>query len=446
MVIKTEPNSEIHYWGAGKDEINSYSLGKKDSTDAQGYMIYQVELSEPKILAINALKNSMAFYLSPGSRDTVTITKDTVMLVGNNEAYNRCLQAVDTYQKYCDQILYTRHELKSVQTPEELKEKYGIHYAQAADVIQKSGLPAAFVEEQMTHLDYISRLIVAYITIYSVRDKTEEWKAEFKKVIEMPWSGDAMRSYRGIGKIAQQLPPMKFLMLENGNPNDIKDPYRFMFDECKELFEGKALERVWATFIFQDILNKNYTEVFIELFEEFKQQYPNSPYLSTLQPGMEETMRFHQAEFDENLYHLLPCDSTMTSISEALKPLRGKVTYVDVWATWCGPCKEIFSHVPAFKELAKELDVAYMYLSIDRPQEEKTWRKFIPYYQLKGYHMLASKELTQAVYRELGNERGMITIPRFLIIDKEGKIVVPNAAAPSQPEKLIKQLQKVIAE
>ena len=161
---------------------------------------------------------------------------------------------------------------------------------------------------------------------------------------------------------------------------------------------------------------------------------------------MEETIRFHRAELDENLYHLLPCDSTMTTISEALKPLRGKVVYVYVWATWCGPCKEMFSHVPTFKEQAKDLDVAYLYLSIDRPQEEKTWRKSIPYYRLKGYHLLAGKELTQAVYRELGNERGSISIPRFLIVDKEGKIVIPNAASPVKPEELINQLKQVLAE
>ena len=218
-----------------------------------------------------------------------------------------------------------------------------------------------------------------------------------------------------------------------------------MFDRCKDWFEGKALERVWAAFIYDDILNEGHTEAFIGLYEEFKRTYPESPYLPALQPGMDETIRFHQAELDETKYHVIPYDQTMTSISEALKPLRGKVVYVDVWATWCGPCKEMFTHVPAFKEKAKDLDVAYLYLSIDQPQAEKTWRKAIPYYQLKGYHLLAGQELTSAVYRELGNEHGTLTIPRFLIVDKEGNIVVPNAASPDQPEKLIEQLKAVLA-
>ena len=446
LVIKTEPNSEVVYWDAGRDELYSYALGKKGTTDAEGYMTYQVDLSDSKTLAINALQKAMTFYLTPGSRDTVIVTKDTVMLAGSNERYNQCLRVVDDYQNYCDRILYTRHELKSAKTPDELKSMYGIHYNKAANMIKESGLPTAFVEEQLMHLDYISRLIVAYITMYSVKDKTDEWIAAFKQVAEMPWSGDAMRSFRGVGTLSRQLPPMKYVILENGSKDGVKEPIRFMFDRCKDWFEGKALERVWAAFIYDDILQQGHTEVYIELFEEFKRVYPNSPYLSALQPGMEETISFHKGKSDETLYHLLPYDTTMTSISEALKSLRGKVVYVDVWATWCGPCKEMFTHLPDFKEKAKDLDVAYLYLSIDRPQDEKKWRKSIPHYKLTGYHILAGKELAQAVYRELGDERGVLSIPRFLIVDREGKIAQPNAASPKQAEKLIEQLKAVLAE
>ena len=148
LVVKTEPNTEIIYWGAGKDEMYSFKLGTKDTTNAEGFMTYQVELNEPKTLAVNAMRQASVVHLTPGSRDTLTITKDTIMFAGNNSVYNQCLREVDKYQRYCDEILYTRHELHSVKTPDELKQKYGVHYDKAASIIQNSGLPAAFVEEQ----------------------------------------------------------------------------------------------------------------------------------------------------------------------------------------------------------------------------------------------------------------------------------------------------------
>lgn len=447
LVIKTEQNSEIVYWGAGKDEIYSYRLGQKDSTDAEGYWTYQTTLAgdSKKVLAVNALWKPYTLYLTPGCCDTLTISMDTMMLSGTNVAYNRCLQAVDDYQSYCDAMLRrgTQHDLLSVTTPDELKRINGIHYDKAANVIRNSGLPTAFVEEQLAHLDIISRQIVAYTVMYTIADKTDEWKNELRKALLNPWNEEAMRSYRGAGRIAMQLVPMKFLVLDNGD--NIKEPYRFIFDSSKELFCGKALERVLASFIYGAIMQQNKDEAFIGLFDSFKGQYPNSPYLATLQSGIEEIVRFHQGKLNEDLYHIIPYDSSMTSISEAVQQFKGKVVYVDVWATWCGPCKEMFGHVPAFKERAKALDIVYLYLSIDRPQEENIWRKSIPFYDLRGYHLLAGDELTKAVYRELGNERGILSIPRFLIIGKDGKIAVPDAAAPDQPEKLIEQLNQVLA-
>ena len=243
LVVKTEPNTEVIYWGAGKDEMYSFKLGTKDTTNAEGFITYQVELNEPKTLAVNAMRQASVVHLTPGSRDTLTITKDTIMFAGNNSVYNQCLREVNKYQRYCDEILYSRHELHSVKTPDELKQKYSVHYDKAASIIQNSGLPSSFVEEQMAHLDYTSRLIVAYITMYSVEEKTDEWKAAFKEIADMDWNDDAMRSYRGVSIMSGQLPAMKFLILENGDPTDIEEPYRFMFDRCKDWFEGKALER-----------------------------------------------------------------------------------------------------------------------------------------------------------------------------------------------------------
>ena len=113
---------------------------------------------------------------------------------------------------------------------------------------------------------------------------------------------------------------------------------------------------------------------------------------------------------------------------------------VDFFATWCGPCLKEFQYLPALKEKAHNMDVVYLYISIDRPEERKKWEKTIAYHQLKGYHLLVNEKLGKSLYTELGKERQILSIPCFVIIDKTGKIVIRHAAAPSEPEKVIEQL------
>jgi hypothetical protein len=54
--------------------------------------------------------------------------------------------------------------------------------------------------------------------------------------------------------------------------------------------------------------------------------------------------------------------------------------------------------------------------------------------------------LAQAVYRELGNEQGILSIPRFLIVNRKGEIAVPYAASPDKVEELLEQLERVLKE
>lgn len=122
----------------------------------------------------------------------------------------------------------------------------------------------------------------------------------------------------------------------------------------------------------------------------------------------------------------------------SLKDLKGKVIYLDFWASWCGPCKAQFPHTKKLKEHFKGKDVVFAYISVD--ENEENWEKAKKKYHLTGLHALGEK----AWQSKVPTEYGVRSIPSYFLIDKEGKFVLENTPRPSQKEKLIKAIESVL--
>ncbi|GAB3662421.1 hypothetical protein GCM10028791_37470 [Echinicola sediminis] len=123
----------------------------------------------------------------------------------------------------------------------------------------------------------------------------------------------------------------------------------------------------------------------------------------------------------------------------SFESLRGKVVYVDMWATWCGPC---IKQIPYLKELEEELhgeDIAFVSISIDEEKDRAKWKNFVADKELGGIQLIADK----AWDSEMVKNYEIKGIPRFMIFDKNGFIVSDNAMRPSQPE-LKKQLVELL--
>ena len=118
----------------------------------------------------------------------------------------------------------------------------------------------------------------------------------------------------------------------------------------------------------------------------------------------------------------------------SLSDLKGKYVYVDVWATWCGPCKR---EIPSLKKLEKEYhgkNIEFVSISVDDEKRsgsmEKahaSWKKMVAEKELTGVQLFSDKawksDFVQA-YKIQG-------IPRFILIDPKGNIVNPDAPRPS---------------
>ena len=113
----------------------------------------------------------------------------------------------------------------------------------------------------------------------------------------------------------------------------------------------------------------------------------------------------------------------------SLDDLKGKYVYIDVWATWCGPCKVEIPHLKEIDDEFKGKDIAFVSLSIDKPEHKEKWLKMIEDEKLQGIQIIAEN----AFNSEFVTAYNIKAIPRFILLDKEGNIVDANAPRPSEP-------------
>ena len=116
---------------------------------------------------------------------------------------------------------------------------------------------------------------------------------------------------------------------------------------------------------------------------------------------------------------------------------KGKVLYVDIWATWCGPCKMEIPHLAKVVEHFKDNDdVKIISISVDT--NRKAWENKIAADKPAWTQYIANKQQ----YAQISKDWGIMGIPRFILINKDGSIYDGDAIRPSNP-KLIPLLEEM---
>lgn len=230
---------------------------------------------------------------------------------------------------------------------------------------------------------------------------------------------------------------------DQGNSTKVKD-YTLQIEKVRDVLPEPAMEYYYAAYIFFESAFKNYEKELIDLFDEFNDTYPSNEYAVYLKPEIDEIIAFHDKIAGPQSKEIRFIDDfdTVNSLEELAKIFEGKKLYIDIWATWCGPCKEEFKYKTGLRELLEANNFSVLYISIDRDEAEEKWREMISYYDLKGYHIRANKALT-AKLAKLYDAGGSIAIPWYLLIDGEGNLVVKHASKPSDREKLEKELNEI---
>ncbi|NIG52361.1 TlpA disulfide reductase family protein [Chitinophaga sp. Cy-1792] len=122
----------------------------------------------------------------------------------------------------------------------------------------------------------------------------------------------------------------------------------------------------------------------------------------------------------------------------AFNDLKGKVVVVDVWATWCGPCKAELPHLKHLEEEMEGKNVTFVGASVDEAKDKEKWKTFVHDQEMKGTQIFMSG------WSEVTKFYDIKGIPRFMVFDQQGKIVTIDAPRPSTPE-LKALIEKLLA-
>lgn len=161
-------------------------------------------------------------------------------------------------------------------------------------------------------------------------------------------------------------------------------------------------------------------------------------------------LQLYQYRYDQLLSQMeqpLPAYAHLTDLKEGSpeafiqslsKKHPGQYLYLDVWATWCAPCRGEMPFAADTKEFLQDYPLTFIYLCMsgDKPAMES----LIKQYQLSGDHYFLEEPLS----RTLSNLLHTKGYPTYLIINPDGQIVNWNASRPSQKESLLAELEQLM--
>ncbi len=132
---------------------------------------------------------------------------------------------------------------------------------------------------------------------------------------------------------------------------------------------------------------------------------------------------------------LVSFDKSKISFENILKKHTGRVTVIEIWASWCSDCVKA---MPKIKETQNEFkNIDYIFISMDKSFEQ--WHDGIEKHELIGEHYW----VTDGMKGEFGKSIDLDWIPRYIILDKNGKIITYRAIETDfdQIHKTLKTLQ-----
>ncbi len=431
--VKEAPMEPVRIAGTienALDEVVSLYGGdvKVETPHTDGKFELNLELNKPTFLTFKHGSERSEIYLEPGDDITLTLNPEqfdeTLKLAGKGaEESNYLLAKYLLNEKYSEKI----KENFSLEVPvfeakmEEIKTAHVDHFAQYQK--DHSGMNKDFIDNENGSIVYEwANNKLNYKGYYEYFTKKDAADVDLSFMDKIDLNNETHFESNGLYK--QMI--STYLNTLGGDAGKGTESLKAIFDVADSKISSNVVKGGLLFNILTDHLNwqdATGVDVYVEKFNKMSTNEKDKEKLAATYTTASSLMKGKPAP---------TFNYKNTSGEEVpLESLKGKSVYVDVWATWCGPCKR---EIPSLKELEKTYhgndDIVFMSVSIDKMKDKEKWLNMVEEKELSGVQLMADNDWKSSICEDYAI-RG---IPRFILIDKDGNILDKNAPRPSSSE------------
>ena len=396
--------------------------------DETGQAIYNLDITEPAYFTLGVGRTKMVLYVRPG--DSVIFTAETPNLLksvrfsGDAPIYNDYLIRYNKVSSaFQSQLMKVFAQQENVVTAS-IDSVRALHADEMA-ALQKgtSNLDPYFLRMEKARILYEWAILYRlYPDYYNYIHKESDFKtspeydtylAEINlddgDLVDLPLYASFLETY-----MRSTYDSYFNDSLENEYPSFIN----FQLTKIESQFKNKDVKSLMAYNAVKQQITYDGVKDFENYWDKFKSTCNNQVLIDDLNSRLSEWEHLKRGKPAQD-FTFVNLEGKDVSLSE----FKGKWVYIDIWATWCSPCMHEVPYLKALEEEFTNKNIVFMSISVDQTQEP--WRKTVEEKQMKGVQVWAGQnDIIKKFYKVNG-------IPRFMIVDPEGKIYSSSANRPS---------------
>ena len=403
------------------------------TTDLAGNFNLNLDLEKPAIATLQVNNDFETFYIKPGEELVVNFDANalgtTLFFGGKDDVLNNMLmhlqqtfgQEIESLQK--NENSYNFSEYKNKLT--DLWKKQCSYFTK---LLKKTDLPSDDKDFIQAEIDFSYALNLMYglnnKNLGPDSDSFDRSKYKFLNQIQVSRQ-DVIANQNYVEFLHTYFDYLSKLP-ENSNSDIAELAEMYLTGEPLNYVQAKELAK-------QCKLGKAYEagnsiKAYLEKSEE-------EQFNQILRIVYNETKELNEGALAPN-FSLADIDGNMVSLSD----YKGKVVFIDFWATWCRPCIKMMHYNQELKDFYKNKDVVFLFVAMD--EDSAIWQNYVETNALTGTHINANNG--KGYLSDIAKLYKVRRLPLSILIDQEGRVAYNPSAAPSS-NRIYSQINALLA-